>query len=127
MKTYQYTSPENTVVHVIDEDGISRMSMLASAVPDGVEILPYVPPPAVIPASVTMRQARLVLLDAGLLDDIDIAIAAILDPIQKRKAQIEWEFSNEVQRYNGVVSYLGPALGLSELQIDQLFINAATL
>lgn len=41
MKTYQYTSPENTVVHVFDEDGISRMSMLASAVPDGAEILPY--------------------------------------------------------------------------------------
>lgn len=45
MKTYQYTSPENTVVHVVDEDGISRMSMLASAVPDGVEILPCAPPP----------------------------------------------------------------------------------
>lgn len=43
MKTYQYTSPENTVVAVIDEDGISRMSMLASEVPQGAEILPYQP------------------------------------------------------------------------------------
>lgn len=45
MKTYQYTSPENTVVAVFDEDGISRMSMLASMVPGGVAILPYVAPP----------------------------------------------------------------------------------
>ncbi len=41
MKTYQYTSPENTVVRVFDEDGISRMSMLASAVPDTAEIQPF--------------------------------------------------------------------------------------
>ena len=44
MKTYQYTSPEQTVVAVIDEDGISRMSMLASLVPEGEAILPYAPP-----------------------------------------------------------------------------------
>lgn len=44
MKTYQYTSPENTVVAVIDEDGISRMSMLASLVPEGEAVLPYAPP-----------------------------------------------------------------------------------
>ena len=35
MKTYKYTDATNTVVHVIDEDGISRMSMLASAIPEG--------------------------------------------------------------------------------------------
>lgn len=44
MKTYQYTSPENSVVAVIDEDGKSRMSMLASLVPEGEAILPYAPP-----------------------------------------------------------------------------------
>lgn len=41
MKTYQYTSPENTVVAVIDEDGISRMSVMAHSLPEGVEILPF--------------------------------------------------------------------------------------
>ena len=45
MKTYQFTSPENTVVAVIDDDGISRMSMLASALPSDTEVLPYVEPP----------------------------------------------------------------------------------
>ena len=37
---YKYTSPENTVVHVIDEDGISRMSVLASALPADTVIEP---------------------------------------------------------------------------------------
>ena len=45
VKTYQFISAENTVVAVIDEDGISRMSMLASALPPGTEVLPYVAPP----------------------------------------------------------------------------------
>ena len=38
MKTYKYLS--DTVVAVIDEDGISRMSMLASALPEGTAIEP---------------------------------------------------------------------------------------
>lgn len=45
MKTYQYTSPEDTVVAVFDEDGVSRMSMLAEAVPEGANILPAEPTP----------------------------------------------------------------------------------
>lgn len=60
MKTYQYTSPEQTVVAVIDEDGISRMSMLASLVPEGEAILPYVEPPEALQAEiVAATQARL--------------------------------------------------------------------
>lgn len=50
MKTYKYTDATNAVVHVIDEDGISRMSMLASAVPDGTVVDPADPqPPAPAP------------------------------------------------------------------------------
>lgn len=83
------------------------------------------PPPAV-PAAVTMRQARLALLGAGLLDDVEAAINGLPSP-QKEAARIEWEYSQEVQRHNGFVSVLGPALGLTEAQTDALFIQAATL
>lgn len=89
----------------------------------------YVPPepqPPQVPASVTMRQARLALLGAGLLDDVDAAINALPSP-QKEAAKIEWEYSQEVQRHNGFVSVLAPMLGLSEAQTDALFIGAAAL
>ena len=45
MKTYKYTDSTNQVVHVIDEDDVSRMSMLASALPTGTVIEPADPPP----------------------------------------------------------------------------------
>ncbi len=89
----------------------------------------YVPPepePPYVPASVTMRQARLALLGAGLLDDVDAAIAALPSP-QKEAAKIEWEYSQEVQRHNGFVSVLAPMLGMTDAHTDALFIGAAQL
>lgn len=126
MKTYQYTSTEQTVVAVIDDDGISRMSMLASLVPQGAEILPYVPPPIGVPDAVTMRQARLALLGAGVLSTVQAAIAALPSP-QKEAAEIEWEYAQEVQRNHGLVPAMAQALGMTESQIDDLFIAAAAL
>lgn len=85
------------------------------------------PPPPVIPKAVTMRQARLALLQAGLLDDVAQAIAAIQDPTQRQAASIEWEYSTEVVRDRQWVVTLAAALGLSSEQLDQLFVLAATL
>ena len=82
--------------------------------------------PAPVPASVTMRQARLALLGAGKLAQVDAAIAAMTEPTRSA-AQIEWTYSNDVQRHNGFVAALGPALGMTSSQIDALFRAAATL
>lgn len=76
--------------------------------------------------SITMRQARLALLQAGLLGSVEAAIAALPEPNQSA-ARIEWEYSNEVQRHNGFVSELAPLLGLSESALDALFMSAAAL
>ena len=89
----------------------------------------FSPPPApavYVPASITMRQARLALLAAGLLGNIDTAIASLPSP-QKERAQIEWQYSNDVLRHNGFVASLAPALGLTDAQIDALFLSGAAL
>lgn len=127
MKTYKYTDATNTVVHVIDEDGISRMSMLASALPEGTEVLPADPPPVPVITSVTMRQARLALLGAGLLDDVDAAIAAITDPVQRKAAEIEWEYAQTVDRDSPFTQQLAANLGLTVEQKNDLFIEASKL
>ena len=77
------------------------------------------------PATVTMRQARLALLDLDLLSSIDEAINAMPEP-DKTKAKIEWEYAAVVERNSDWVSDLGQQLGLSDTQIDALFRLAAT-
>lgn len=81
---------------------------------------------AAIPQSVTMRQARLALLGAGLLAQVATAINALPSP-QKEAAQIEWEYSQTVERNRGFVLLLGAALGLTALQLDGLFKTAVAL
>jgi hypothetical protein len=87
---------------------------------DGVLVLPA-------PESVTMRQARLALLANGLLDSVDAALAAIPDEQERRAAQIEWEYATEVQRHAPLTLSLGAALGLTDAQLDALFVQAAEL
>ena len=82
-------------------------------------------PPAV-PQTVTMRQARLALLGAGLLAGVDAAIAGLSEPA-KSAALIDWEFASTIDRNFGMVPMMAAALGLTETQIDDLFIQAAAL
>ena len=76
--------------------------------------------------SITMRQARLGLLQAGLLGAVEAAIAALPEP-QQSAARIEWDYASEVQRHNGFVSELAPLLGLNEPALDALFMSVAAL
>lgn len=80
----------------------------------------------VVPASITPRQARLALLDAGMLTSVDAALASLPEP-QKTSAQIEWEYATSVERNSPLVESLGSALGLTSTQIDGLFIQASKL
>lgn len=89
-------------------------------------VVTTMPEEPAVPRAVTMRQARLALLGAGLLASVDAAINGLPSP-QKEAARIEWEYSQEVQRHNGFVSVLAPSLGLTDAQTDALFIAAAGL
>ncbi len=76
---------------------------------------------ALVPKTITPRQARLVLLGAGLLDDIEALLAT------DKTMQIWWEYSLEVDRDNAHIVTAGTALGLTELQLDEMFIAASKL
>jgi len=79
-----------------------------------------------VPQSVTMRQARLALLAAGLLPAVNAAIASMPEP-DKTAAQITWDYASSVDRGFGMVPQLAAALGMTETQIDDLFIAASQL
>lgn len=78
--------------------------------------------PIQVPQQVSMRQARLALLDAGLLDDVEAIIAAA-----GRAAQIEWEYAATVGRNHPVIAIVQQQQGMTDSQIDSLFTNAAAL
>ena len=75
-----------------------------------------------IPKSVTMRQARLALLQSGLLGQVNAAVAAA-----DEATKITWDYSSEVHRNHPFVATLATALKLTEAQLDGLFTLAASL
>lgn len=76
-----------------------------------------------VPYKISIRQAKLALLGAGLLDDIENAIAASAD----RSVQISWEYATEFERDNPLILYFQSRLNLSKEQVDNLFIQAKGL
>jgi hypothetical protein len=95
-----------------------------------------VKPPVVfvpeVPKQVTRRQARLAMFltpmgNTNLLDFVPTLIASIEDPTERRMSEIEWQDSQVFERDRPIVNTLGAQAGLTKEQIDQLFIQAATL
>lgn len=80
----------------------------------------------IVPQTVTMRQARLALLNAGLLATVNSTVAA-MEGEAGDAARIEWDYSSEVHRNRPLVLSLGQALGLDAAALDALFIAAAAL
>ncbi|GEM_PF-866833 len=83
------------------------------------------PAPAV-PESVTMRQCRIALLDAGLLEAVQSSIAT-MPGVEGERARIDWEYALEVRRDWPLISYMAGDLGLTDEQVDGLFMAAAAI
>lgn len=81
---------------------------------------------AQVPAAVTARQARLALLQAGLLSSVVAAVDAMAGP-EGEAARIEWEYALGIERESPLVLALASQLGLTEAQVDALFISAKAL
>jgi hypothetical protein len=79
-----------------------------------------------VPASVSARQIRLWLLRQGIsLAAVDAAIDAIPDQLQRDSVRVEWDYAPYVERTHPMLVPLAAALGLTEQQVDQAFIEAA--
>lgn len=83
---------------------------------------PFVPEPAIpsAPQSISRFQARAALLAAGLLSDVEAAVAAA-DPF----AQLAWAEAQEWRRDSPTLLALAHGIGLTDAEIDDLFIQAA--
>lgn len=83
---------------------------------------PPAPPPPKPVTVVSMRQARLALLQDGLLANVEAAIAA-----SDEATKIEWEYAQEVKRAHPLVAQIAIVLGLDDAALDSLFLRASSL
>lgn len=128
--------------HVLNDDGV----IINTIVVDSLDTMPGLvdarsggsigevfsgganaaPPPAPAPPTiVTMRQARRALLDAGLLDAVAVAIAGIADDTQRARADVEWSTARDVDRNNPFTQFMAASLGLTNADMDALFLAAS--
>lgn len=112
----------NTVDEVKCKVVLANPAQPSWALPDSP--VPIIKPP--VPSVVSMRQAQLALLQAGLLHSIQPIIDSMSEP-GKSIASIEWNKSSEVHRYEGFALTMASLLNLTEDQLDDLFILAGTL
>lgn len=118
--------PSLADIYVIDAERLAGVSE-ACYDPGADEVSQHPSGGAIsVPVSISPRQARLVLLAGGLLAAVEAAIAAMPAP-EGDAARIEWEYATEIRRDSALLEALGPQLGLTAEQIDQMFIQAIVL
>jgi len=83
---------------------------------------PYVPPPPPIPSTVTRFQALAVLAAGGYLDTVH----AYIDTLPRSNiTRLAFENAADWERTSPTVNTLAQMLGLTDAQVDELFIAAA--
>ena len=81
-----------------------------------------------VPQIVSPRQIRQALVLSGFsISAIEITLSSIEDEQQKALALIAWEYATECYRYDDLVKNLAPLLSLTEDDLDDLWIFAATM
>lgn len=115
-------TPEQHAARVLEILGDDPKSYL-QAVIDGID-LPVVP--ARVPREIELWQAKSIMSAMGLISQVEAAIAAMPDP-QRAVVQCAWSGNARLARRGPTVTALAPALGLTDEQLDAMFIQAAAL
>jgi len=129
---YKLTASRTTVQRLSDnafipfDVGNRDYRLYLTWLDEGNEPLPPDPIPIVIPQTVSMAQARLALIDAGLFSTIDAGLNALPEP-QRTTALTAWEYAPTVSRNGTLVTTLAAQFGLTETHLDELFIAAAAI
>ena len=90
---------------------------------DGQTWTPPGPATPSVPIEIPQWQARTALHRAGLLSQIEAAVAASGNP----EVQIAWQYAPNIRRDSAFVLEMASALGLSNAQLDGLFIAASEI
>lgn len=95
-------------------------------------ILDYVPPTTEaqreLMPDLTGRQLRLALIGNGITtSQVTTAIGSIPNELDRDKAMVEWEYASSFARLHPLIATVGAALGLTDEQIDAMWLAALSL
>lgn len=76
---------------------------------------------ALVPSQITPRQCRLQLLSLGLLDEVEASLAT------DKAMSIWFEYSLDFQRNHEMIIAMASQLGMSDVDMDNFFIEASKL
>jgi hypothetical protein len=132
MKTYYRKSTGPGSINGVQEVSMTEElraqlpnDMFLSATSKDVKAFLAAQAEATKPQEVTMRQARLALLEAGLLDNVQNIVAG-MQGVEGAAARIEWEYSSTMVRSQPLVAALAAALKLTSADVDALFLSSST-
>jgi hypothetical protein len=79
-----------------------------------------------VPAEVPLWAFRAILTVSGIAQNVDAMLDALDEP-QKTIAKTQWVYGNFIVRSHPLIVALGSQLGMTSTQIDDVFIQAASL
>ena len=80
-------------------------------------------PPPYVPSQIPLWAAKVVLNENGLLDQAD----AIVANANNRTLTLIWEYGNFLDRNSPLLATMADTIGLSNTQLDTMFITANSL
>ena len=83
--------------------------------------------PLIVPQTISLRQARELLIRRGLFEKVQSLIDNMEGPVQKLIIQNYWDYSTVFERDNAVVLQMSNMLGFTDKQLDEFFIEASKL
>ena len=125
MQTYK--APDNSL-HVIEPEFAHLLPIgcvpITEAEADAIRAAQPVPAPPV-PQQVTRAQGKAVLIQMGLWQSVLDFVAAIPDATQKALAEVALHDTQFWQRNSPFLNTAATALGITQEQMDALFIQAS--
>lgn len=105
-----------------DDPGLGAELHAKALAGDFGPIAEYAEPPPQIPQVVSPFQAKAALDSWQMLDTVEAMMA---DPATPRITRMAWQEAQEFRRTSPTVLQMGAALGLTDAQLDELFVIAA--
>ena len=88
------------------------------------EVETAAPPRRPVPTQVTRAQGKVVLIQMGLWQQVLDYVSGIPDPVQKAVAEVALNDTQYWQRNSPFLTQAAAALGMTDEQLDDLFVQA---